>query len=200
MTQNTPTGWEGILDEGETILWQGRPDTQIVWSSLLSFQSFFGLFFGGFAAFWISMALLGVREAGGIFILFPLFGVPFLLAGLYSFIGHIFWNAYVRGRSWYTLTDRAAYIATEIFGKRRLKTYPYADMQPPELQDNTPGSVIFAEDITVHSNRRRGRTRRLTQRVPVGFMRIDDARAVYRILSDRRKAALAHDNALQNGH
>ncbi len=45
----------------------------------------FGCAFAGFALFWITMAARGILRspnANGIFLLFPLFGVPFVLAGI----------------------------------------------------------------------------------------------------------------------
>lgn len=191
----TPIGWDGILDDDETILWQGRPDSAVVWSDLISFESVFGLFFGGFALFWVIGAAAmtsGIPSQGGVgavFTFFPLFGLPFLAVGLYMVVGRIFWDAFQRGRTWYTLTDRAAYIARDTFGKRSLKRYGLEDLNPPDLQDNTPGSVIFAEDISHYrSSSRRGGSRNRTTRTPVGFRRIPDARAVYRLLVDQRNA------------
>jgi hypothetical protein len=197
---NTPAGWDDILADGETILWQGRPDSGIIWSSLLSFETVFGLFFAGFAAFWIAgaRAMTGTTGAGGIdgvFAFFPLFGLPFLLVGLYLAVGRIFWDAYSRGRTWYTLTNRAAYIARDVMAKRSLKRYPFNEMRTPELQDDARGSVFFAEELRLHTHRNRSRngfsgaTRTSTQRIPIGFRRIDDARAVYRLIVEHRSRA-----------
>ncbi|WP_323037846.1 hypothetical protein [Pararhodobacter sp.] len=199
----TQSGWDGILDDGETILWQGRPDSVIVWKDLLSFESLFGVFFAGFALFWITAATFmtagqpSFQGSGGIdtvFKVFPLFGLPFLAVGLYMVVGRIFWDAYQRGRTWYTLTDRAAYIARDVLGRRTLKRYGTDDMDAPALQDDTPGSVMFAEEISTYhtssrssfSQGRRSRTR--TQRKAIGFHRIPDARAVYRLIVDLRAA------------
>ena len=199
MTTTSAPGWEGILAGGETILWQGQPDARIAWGDLLSFQSLFGLFFAGFSLFWIAAAAAMTGGTGrdgieGVFAFFPLFGIPFLLVGLYLVVGRIFWDAYVRGRTWYTLTNQAAFIAREIRGKRSLKRYPFADMTSIDLRDDTPGSVYFAEEINVYrrsSGGRNGlprRTRSSTHRIPIGFRRIEDARRVYRLIQDHRNA------------
>jgi len=201
MASTSWTGWEGILATDEVILWQGRPDGQIAWRDLLSFESAFGLFFAGFATFWIAGAasITGGRTIGGgiagVFSFFPLFGIPFLLVGLYLVVGRIFWDAFSRRHTWYTLTNQAAFIARDIFGRRSLKRNPIGDMSNIDLQDNTPGSVIFAQETRMrrhYSGTSNGMTRRprtSTQIIPIGFRRIDDARHVYRILLDQTDAA-----------
>ncbi len=194
----TATGWDDILDDGEEIAWQGRPDKAIIWADMLSFESLFGIFFGGFALFWIAgaSAMIGGQASfggnsgiGAVFTFFPLFGLPFLAIGLYMVVGRIFWDAHRRGRTWYTLTDRAAYIARDTMGKRSLKRYAIAEMQPPNLQDGQPGTVIFAEEIsTYRTSSRNGPGRTKTRVTPIGFRRIDDARAVYRMIVSKRDA------------
>lgn len=195
---STPrTGWEDILEEGELIVWQGRPHSRVIWSDLLSFETFFGLFFAGFSLFWIAGAWmmtsgLSTSSAGGvdaIFSFFPLFGLPFLAVGVYLVAGRIFWDAYQRRRTWYTLTNRAAYIARQTFGKRSLKRYDMVDMNSPDLQDGSPGSVFFAKEVTAYQTRsRHGRRRTRTRLTPIGFRQIDDARKVYRLIVDHHSA------------
>ncbi|MCA0204416.1 MAG: aspartate carbamoyltransferase catalytic subunit [Proteobacteria bacterium] len=184
-----PQGWEGILEEGETILWQGRPVTGVRLRDFLGLPLVFGLFFTGFSLVWIAMARLMTQ--GEDFSVFPLFGLPFLLVGLYVAFGLPFGKDYLRKRSWYTLSDRKAYVATELFGKRRLKAVPYAEMNILELEDGTPGSVTFKREITVSQytrrNRSGGRSRRSqTTTTNIGFERIEDARTVYRMIAARR--------------
>lgn len=163
MTTTSAPGWEGILAGGETILWQGQPDARIAWGDLLSFQSLFGLFFAGFSLFWIAAAAAMTGGTGrdgieGVFAFFPLFGIPFLLVGLYLVVGRIFWDAYVRGRTWYTLTNQAAFIAREIRGKRSLNRYPFADMTSIDLRDDTPDRFFSPKKSTCIGATRAGAT------------------------------------------
>ena len=52
-----PAGWEGILQPGEQILWQGQPRAGDRMGTLSIMRaSSLVWFFGGFAAFWILMA------------------------------------------------------------------------------------------------------------------------------------------------
>lgn len=191
---NTPAGWDGLLESGETILWQGRPRGGVIWADILSAESLFGIPFTAFALFWTAMASSmsgGDTGPGGpIALLFPLFGLPFIVVGVYMLVGRLFWDAYVRRNTWYTLTSAGAFVATQTLGRRSLKRYPYDAMVEPELEDNTPGTVWFGEEIRlVRSGGRNGPTRTREQRIRKGFRQIDEARSVYRMILEHRRAA-----------
>jgi hypothetical protein len=168
----TGSGWDGILAPGEKILWQGQPEPGIVWADALTSMMPGGAIFTVFATFWIVVSS-GFTSGGDVsfpFSLFPLAGLPFLGVGLYMLGGHVVYDAYLRSVTWYTLTDRTAFIATAAFGWRRLESLAIRDMAVLRLEDGTPGSVIFA--------RRAPRKGRISTRRG-GFRRIADARGVY---------------------
>ncbi|MFQ5438568.1 MAG: aspartate carbamoyltransferase catalytic subunit [Paracoccaceae bacterium] len=159
-------GWEGILDEGEEIVWQGRPDGRIVFrvTNLMGFV--FGLIFAGFALFWMIMA----SNAGGFF---WMFGLIHFFVGVGIAFGAIYWNAFLRRNSWYTLTDRRAFVASDlpIIG-RRLKSYPIDEDTVLEFDGADPATIYFASEFK--------RTKNGTREVRIGFERIGDGREVYR--------------------
>ena len=195
-------GWEDILSPGETILWYGRPDSRIAWGDILSMRSLHGAAFAGFAILWMVQASQvtgfmtqfrlgsgGDEPFGGVTGYFPYFGLIFLAVGLYNVVGHLLWDAMERRRTWYTLTDRAAYIATDLLG-RKLDRHELRPDQPLELEDGEPGAVWFAERIVHHPGRWSsvGGDRRYhepyTARHRVGFERISEPRTVWRLLSE----------------
>lgn len=174
MSGAVPAGWEGILDSGERILWQGRPDGGFVLRLEHLPALVFGGVFAGFALFWMVIA----AQAGG---LFWSFGLIHFSVGLGIALGPpVLWMIRRRG-TWYTLTDRRAFIATElpVFG-RKLAQYPITRDAPVIADDRIPGSVIFAREA------RSGRKGRIM--APVGFDRIADAGAVTALI-----------RAIQNG-
>jgi hypothetical protein len=177
-----PAGWEGILAPGERILWQGRPEPGVDWAALVDFRTPFGLFFAGFALFWMWMA--GRMGAPGPF---PLFGLPFLLVGLHLAFGRLIWDAITRRSTHYTLTDRTAFVATAPFGKRKLERWALRPGMALVLDDAAPGSVWFDQVATPYvTHLGPGRSRRYygprsTSR-RIGFDRIAEARQVYGLM------------------
>lgn len=169
-----PAGWEGLLDEGETILWQGRPDAGVTIRPGNVMLLLFGLIFAGFALFWMVMA----AQAGGGF---WMFGLIHFSVGLGIVFAALFWAPFRRRGTWYTLTDRRAFIATDLplMGKR-LKSYPIDADSMLELADGPLATVNFAQEL------KRGKNGHY--RVPVGFERIADGKTVYRLMREIQSA------------
>jgi hypothetical protein len=174
----TPPEWQGILEPDEQILWQGAPKPGLRLSGGLGLSAF-GLVFAGFSLFWIAAASWIGASTGVIGRVFPLFGVPFLLVGLYMIGGRFVWGAYVRRGTFYTLTSKRAYVATSTLGRRALTAYEIDGGAPLELVVGPPDSVFFKAS-TVHSD-----FGRLPLRV--GFEYIDDGRKVFNLLRDVQK-------------
>ena len=183
----TPPGWEGLLADDEHILWQGRAGHGVIWRDLASFQTVFGILFAAFAFFFLSFSsgmFRGANAPGGFGLMFTLVPMFFIAVGLYTAIGRLFWDSYLRGTTHYTLTDKAAFIASAPFGRRKLDRYPLREMKRITLDDDTPGSVWFGEKISVH----RGQHGRTSVSVtPIGFRRIDDHREVFSLLNEARR-------------
>ena len=167
---NAHEGWEGILDPGEAVLWQGRPDPAIIFKVGNVVGCVFGLFFAGFALFWMIMA----SAAGGFF---WMFGLLHFSVGLGVAVGAIFWSAGRRRHTWYTLTDRRAFIATDVpLRGRSLKSYPITRETVLDYDAGTPSTIHFNHEM------RRGKNGQY--RVDVGFERINDGAEVYRMMRD----------------
>lgn len=172
---STP-GWDGILDPGEEIVWQGRPDARVAIRAGNIAGFVFGLAFAGFALFWMVMA----SQAGGFF---WAFGLIHFSVGLGLAFGAVFWGAWVRRHTWYTLTDRRAFIATDLpMRGRTLKSYPIAAETPLDFAPGPPDSVFFGAEFRTTKNG--------TSRRQIGFERISDGAEVYRLLRNmqRRRA------------
>ncbi len=204
MADTPHSGWEGILDEGEEILWQGAPDGALDFSGFWSAQTLFALFFTGFSLFWIVTAYLMTGQLNDtvgrvINAVFPLFGVPFLLIGLQLLIGRFWTDARRRRNSYYTLTNRAAYIGVDAKGKRSLERYEIGPETRLVLEAGDLGSVWFARAVHAMPRHvpqmRRSRTRigGATQTIQsIGFERLSNARDVYAMM---RKVQVERANA-----
>ncbi|QFT97358.1 hypothetical protein FIU85_08600 [Roseovarius sp. THAF8] len=160
--------WDGILNPGEKVLWQGRPDPGVTIAPASIVTLIFGLFFAGFALLWMILA----ATAGGAF---WMFGLIHFSVGLGIAFGGIFWEPWKRRHTWYTLTDSRAFIARDLpFLGRSLKSYPITGQTRLELRDGTPGSVMFDHEMRRHKNGH--------YRVDIGFERIAEAGEVMRLM------------------
>jgi hypothetical protein len=164
----TDTSWDGILDVRERIIWQGRPDAAISLRLQNYMLAGFGFVFAGFALFWMIVA---AGDGGFLW----MFGLIHFAVGVGIIFGAIYKSSYVRKRTWYTLTNKRAFIATvlPIRGKR-LKSYPVTPETQLDFHDETPASIYFSEDTRRKKNG--------TYTVNIGFERIGDGREVYKKL------------------
>lgn len=177
-----PPGWQGILDPGERILWQGRPDGRVDFTRGSLRQAAFGLPFLVFGLTWMTMTWQVVRDAPLPGILFPMIGLFITLSGLWQTIGTFLWDAYLRRHTWYTLTDRRAFVATQVMGRRTLRDWPVDAETLLDYDGALPGTIWFAEAGA--------RDRRFGRRGRVGFEMLPDARAVHGLMRkvQRREA------------
>jgi Bacterial PH domain len=95
----------GRLLQGEKIVWWGQPAQGLLLTSRDWLLIPFSLLWGGFAIFW-EMSVLDTN--GPIFM--KLWGVPFVLAGLYLVAGRFLFDAWVRRRMCYAVTDKRVLI------------------------------------------------------------------------------------------
>jgi hypothetical protein len=178
----TPKGWEGLLSAGESILWQGPASPKISFQNTDIMSTLMGLFFMGFSLFWIRMAseISGGSNMPGPTNLFPLFGLPFFLIGLYNAIGHVFWKAYLRQSTHYTLTNKRAFIAAaHPFKGKTLTAHDIGAGNDVTLTEGPPDSVWFAQK-TVRNGKH-------SYTKPVGFEHISEGRKVFALIRDIQK-------------
>jgi len=184
-----PTGWAEFLAPGETILWQGVPDATPLWSDIFWPGVVLGGVVTAFALIWLGItgSLLIVVLGDGSFLLalglsvFPLVGVALLAFGLFLIAGPVLWDVYLRRNTWYTLTDRTAFIATAPRGKRHLVRLPLRETHPL-LEDGNPGTIWLTGTAGSATLKANGLNRR------EGFRRIEDAVQVFDLLTRARSA------------
>lgn len=94
------------LGPGERLLWSGRPDPEVRFAPADAFLVPFSVMWGGFAVFWE----VGVLTSGaGPF--FVLWGIPFVLMGLYFMVGRFVYKKRRKLRTAYALTNSRAIVA-----------------------------------------------------------------------------------------
>jgi hypothetical protein len=95
----------GRLLKGEKIVWCGRPAQGLLLTRRDWLLIPFSLFWGGFFVFWER----GVLDANAP-ILMKLWGVPFLLIGVYLVAGRFLLDAWIRRGVYYAVTDKRVLI------------------------------------------------------------------------------------------
>jgi hypothetical protein len=92
------------LESGERLLWNGRPNSRRWLYAQDAVLVPFSIMWGGFAIFWEASVLSssGARNS----VIFPLWGVPFVLIGLYLMVGRFFARRWMRRRTLYAVTDQ----------------------------------------------------------------------------------------------
>lgn len=156
--------WAGYLNPGETILWQGQPDSRINWRDLKPVPALMGMIF---VLIGLGVCGSGLVRIGsdGLHALIPaIMGLVFAAVGLRASIGNVVLDGYRRSNSWYTLTDQRMLVATTTFGKRQLRDFTVTPETGLIFEDGEPGSIL------------------ISGRKNVGFHRISDARHVYDLL------------------
>jgi len=131
----------------ERLLWAGMPKQGFIFtrSDLLALP--FRLLWAGFALMWEIMTLRIPRDAGMVSVIFPLFGVPFVLFGMYQLFGRFLHDAKKRANTFYGLTDTRAIIVSEWFGKT-VESIPIKTMCDIRLEERADGygTIIFGSE------------------------------------------------------
>lgn len=161
------------LVSGEYVDWMGMP--RRVYFTPVSIGAFlFGIPWTAFSVFWVVAAgwgTLQIDDGPGIFSLFPLFGVPFVLLGC-CMLSVPLWTHWRAGKTVYAITNQRAIIFDGGWSTT-IRSYP-----PEELTDifrkekaDGSGDVIIARRAWRDSDGGR-------QTQELGFFRVADAKDV----------------------
>jgi len=127
------------LDKNEKLLWTGQPKRGIFFKSSDIFVIPFSLIWCGFAIFWVFMT-----ASFGAPFFFTLFGVPFILIGLYIVFGRFIFDAKQRANTFYGLTEDRIIIKSGINRKtiKSLNIKALTDIEYSEKSDGS-GTISF---------------------------------------------------------
>lgn len=134
-------------NQGEQLIWTGRPVQGLRLRQSDWILIPFSLLWGGFAIGWeIGVIVMG---AGWFF---ALFGIPFVLIGLYLIIGRFFHDAWYRSKVYYGMTTE------ELFIKRpkRVENIPFTKINSMDVQEekNGRGSLSFQMGVAAKNNQK----------------------------------------------
>ncbi|MFC0115359.1 hypothetical protein [Kibdelosporangium aridum] len=125
------------LFSGERVLWTGAPTRYPVFTRADVFMVPFSVLWCGFAIFWTVNAASTAPP-------FALFGMIFVVIGLYMVFGRLItrWLR-LRGTT-YTVTDRRVVVRSALFGRQQERS-AYLDALPPPVLagTDTTGTITF---------------------------------------------------------
>ena len=170
---NEEGNWDGILEPDEVMQWQGAPVQSLHWE--LRTRESVGFVLLGASG----IVLLGAsRQPEGLtYTKFGLIWLGWVVILTIGYHAYSFWN---RRRTFYSVTNKRAFIGTWHFGIYSLKAYQIAETSVLRLVDANPGSVYIARERVSEWDRY---TNQYVERdVDVGFINIRDPRKVYDLL------------------
>jgi hypothetical protein len=126
-----------ILNAGEKLLWAGRPKRGIILKRSDAILIPFSLLWGGFAIVWETIAIVANTPW-----FFKLFGVPFVVVGLYLMVGRFFMDARKRAKTIYALTGDRVIIETGQTAVKSLQIRTLPDISL-DLKKDGSGSILF---------------------------------------------------------
>ena len=148
--QDAELAVSGELEDGERVLWSGVPRQGLALRGADVYLIPFSLMWGGFAIFWESSVF---KTNAPIF--FRLWGVPFVVIGLYLIFGRFFADSMQRGRTAYGLTDRRVVILSGLFS-RQVKSLPLRTISDLSLTERKDGTGTIALGPSQSTGRRYG--------------------------------------------
>jgi hypothetical protein len=177
---------------GERVVWTGRPAA----GHLLTYGDAllipFSLLWGGFAIFWEATAL-GLTLGRFAPSFFALFGVPFVLVGLYFIAGRFIYKAWAKGRTIYAVTDRRVMVVSTTFGRRSeslmLNNLPGLGTS---VGSGGVGSITFGSGglaSSLYANSGMWFPGRGSAAMPMAFYDVENVASVVALIGDQQKAA-----------
>lgn len=173
------------LRDGERLLWVGQPIPARYARKGIPVMIFGGVF-TTFAAFWIVMALgmgafAGGRGFGWVGLIFPLFGVPFVLVGM-GMLTAPRWMKKMAAQTFYAVTDQRVILwEAGLFGRMEVRSYDPSQLKSIRRVEyaNGEGDLVLEESITYGRDSDGDRTRHVKRH---GLMAIGQAREVEELI------------------
>jgi hypothetical protein len=168
----------------EKLLWSGQPGRGLALRSGDIIMIPFSMVWGGFAIFWESIAI----RSNAAFMW--LWGIPFVLVGLYMIVGRFFVDAWQRERTTYGVTSERIIIISN-FINRKVKSVNLRSLPEMTLDQKSDGSgtITFGAVDKVLRWDPNGVAGRRSRSVSPRFEMLEDAKKVYEIIREAQRRA-----------
>jgi hypothetical protein len=139
MIENTVDIFRDELNPGERIIWTGQPQQGFLFRPADIFLIPFSLIWGGFA---IVLESAAISQGAPFF--FTIWGIPFVLVGLYFIAGRFFVDKAQRSKTFYALTNERVIIVSG-FINQNVKTLNLKTLSEINVSTkrNGSGTITF---------------------------------------------------------
>ena len=162
----------------ERLLWTGSPRKGILFRGSDAFLIPFSILWCGFAIFWESMVIIQ-----GAPFFFMLWGIPFVVVGLYFVFGRFIVEAKQREKMAYGLTSQRIIIISGMFSRKvqSLSLKTLSEITFKEKSDGS-GTITFGASNPMFAMFSGMSWPGTSQYLPPSFEMITDAKSVYEIV------------------
>jgi hypothetical protein len=124
MDSSTMAVVQDELLPSETVLWSGQPSSSVIFHRQDGYLIPFSLMWGGFAIFWESMAsaIAAPRHGHAAPGFFLLWGIPFVVIGQYLIWGRFLYDAWLKKRTYYAVTNKRVIALQNGFSHRTVSS------------------------------------------------------------------------------
>jgi hypothetical protein len=174
------------LGSGEKLLWSGQPRRGLRLRGADAFLIPFSFMWGGFAIFWEFSAF----ESGAPFF-FRLWGIPFVVVGLYLIAGRFFVDAWQRGRTYYGITNERILFVSRGF-QRQVSSLPLRNLPDVTLSErrDRSGTITFGAASPMHGWLAESSWPGMGKQLPPRFEMVENARQIYGQIQTAQRASL----------
>lgn len=173
------------LSGSERLLWSGMPRKGLMFRGTDVFLVPFSLLWCGFAIFWEYGAV--THEAP---FFFRLWGIPFVVIGLYFVFGRFFFEAKQREKTMYGLTSERIIIISGVF-KKNVKSLNLKNLNEVSLSERTDhsGTITFGSGNSRYSMFSGMAWPGVNNYLPPSFEMIENAKSVHEMIRNAQKDA-----------
>ena len=183
MIENLQSELRKHLDSDESLLWTGKPAQGVKLKGSDAFMIPFSIMWGGFAIFWESTVVFTDAP-----FFFKLWGIPFVLVGLYLIVGRFFYDAKRREKTIYGLTENRIIIKSGVF-KETIKSLNIKTLSDITLNEksNKSGTIVLGSENGFTGMLRGTGWPGANGKMAPAIEMIDNVRAVYRKITELQK-------------
>jgi hypothetical protein len=186
MSFEAETALRPEIARDERLLWSGMPRQGIRFRPSDILMVPFSLMWGGFAFFWE----YSVVSSGHAPVFFALWGVPFVLVGVYIIVGRFFVDSFQRARTYFGVTDQRVIILSGLFN-RDVKSISLRGLSDISLNErgDASGDITFGPTNPMAAMWSGTAWPGMSKKFAPAFELVDGVRRVYELIREQQRSA-----------